>query len=88
MRRSTPPPAGQAPRTPISSINAFDAEFRSHYGYDQPATPLSAMGIIAAATGDTASSVIMGLALCIAYFAAAVMFVGALGDNRAISRRV
>jgi hypothetical protein len=30
----------------------------------------------------------MGLALCIAYFAAAVMFVGALGDNRAISRRV
>ncbi|MGO8935578.1 MAG: 2-oxoacid:acceptor oxidoreductase family protein, partial [Terracidiphilus sp.] len=55
MRRSTPPPAGQAPRTPISSINAFDAEFRSHFGYDQPATPLSAMGIIAAATGDTAS---------------------------------
>jgi hypothetical protein len=41
-----------------------------------------------ATTGDTASSVIMGLALCIAYFAAAVMFVGALGDNRAISRRV
>ena len=55
MRRSTPPPAGQAPRTPISSINVFDAEFRSHYGYNQPATPLSAMGVIAAATGDTAS---------------------------------
>ncbi len=55
MRRSTPPPTGQGPRTPISSINAFDAEFRSHFGYDQPATPLSAMGIIAAATGDTAS---------------------------------
>ncbi|MGD1106905.1 MAG: 2-oxoacid:acceptor oxidoreductase family protein, partial [Terracidiphilus sp.] len=55
MRRSTLPPAGQGPRTPISSINVFDAEFRSHYGYNQPATPLSAMGVIAAATGDTAS---------------------------------
>ena len=36
-------------------INDFDAEFRSHFGYNQPATPLSAMGVIAAATGDTAS---------------------------------
>jgi pyruvate-ferredoxin/flavodoxin oxidoreductase len=55
MRRSTPRPAGQGPRTPVSSINVFDAEFRSHYGYNQPATPLSALGVIAAATGDTAS---------------------------------
>ncbi len=55
MRRSTPPPAGQGPRTPISTVAAFDAEFRSHYGYNQPATPLSAMGVIAAGTGDTAS---------------------------------
>jgi len=53
--RSTPVPAGQGPRAPIDSIATFDAEFRSHYGYDQPATPLSAMGVIAAATGDTAS---------------------------------
>jgi pyruvate-ferredoxin/flavodoxin oxidoreductase len=53
--RSTPLPAGQAKRTPIDSITTFDAEFRSHYGYDQPSTPLSAMGVIAAATGDTAS---------------------------------
>ena len=53
--RSTPMPAGQAKRAPIGSIAAFDAEFRSHYGYNQPATPLSAMGVIAAATGDTAS---------------------------------
>ena len=45
----------RAPRTPIDSIAAFDAEFRSNYGYNQPATPLSAMGVIAAATGDTAS---------------------------------
>jgi pyruvate-ferredoxin/flavodoxin oxidoreductase len=54
-RRSTPPPTGQAARTPVSTIAAFDAEFRSTYGYNQPATPLSAMGVIAAATGDTAS---------------------------------
>ncbi len=55
MRRSIGAPAGQGPRTPISQINVFDAEFRSHFGYDQPATPLSAMGVIAAGTGDTAS---------------------------------
>jgi pyruvate-ferredoxin/flavodoxin oxidoreductase len=53
--RSTPVPAGQGTRTPISSVAKFDAEFRSTYGYDQPSTPLSAMGVIAAATGDTAS---------------------------------
>jgi pyruvate-ferredoxin/flavodoxin oxidoreductase len=53
--RSHEVPEGQGPRTPISTIEAFDAEFRSHYGYNQPATPLSAMGVIAAATGDTAS---------------------------------
>ncbi|MFP5206612.1 MAG: 2-oxoacid:acceptor oxidoreductase family protein, partial [Acidobacteriota bacterium] len=53
--RSTPLPAGQAERAPIASIAAFDAEFRSHFGYNQPATPLSALGVIAAATGDTAS---------------------------------
>ncbi|HVN92900.1 MAG TPA: 2-oxoacid:acceptor oxidoreductase family protein [Terracidiphilus sp.] len=55
MRRSTATPEGQGPRTPISQINVFDAEFRSHFGYNQPATPLSAMGVIAAGTGDTAS---------------------------------
>jgi len=53
--RSHALPAGQASRTPIASIAAFDAEFRAGYGYDQPATPLAAMGMIAAATGDTAS---------------------------------
>jgi len=53
--RSTAVPEGQGPRTPVSSIAAFDAEFRSNFGYDQPSTPLSAMGVIAAATGDTAS---------------------------------
>ncbi len=53
--RSTPVPAGQGPRPPIDRVAVFDAEFRSNYGYNQPATPLSAMGVIAAATGDTAS---------------------------------
>ncbi|MGB0065101.1 MAG: hypothetical protein WBP85_11700, partial [Terracidiphilus sp.] len=53
--RSHAAPEGQGPRTPISTIEAFDAEFRAHFGYNQPATPLSAMGVIAAATGDTAS---------------------------------
>ncbi len=53
--RSHVEPAGQGPRPPISSIANFDAEFRASYGYNQPATPLSAMGVIAAATGDTAS---------------------------------
>ena len=53
--RSHAIPEGQGPRTPVSSVATFDAEFRSNYGYNQPSTPLSAMGVIAAATGDTAS---------------------------------
>ena len=53
--RSTAIPDGQGPRTPISRVANFDAEFRSTFGYNQPATPLAAMGVIAAATGDTAS---------------------------------
>jgi pyruvate-ferredoxin/flavodoxin oxidoreductase len=53
--RSHPLPPGQAERPPIDTLTAFDAEFRSHFGYNQPASPLSAMGMIAAATGDTAS---------------------------------
>jgi len=53
--RSHALPAGQAERAPLARIANFDAEFRSHYGYNQPASPLAAMGMIAAATGDTAS---------------------------------
>jgi pyruvate-ferredoxin/flavodoxin oxidoreductase len=48
-------PEGQAARTPIATIAGFDAEYRSGQGYNQAATPLMAMGMIAAATGDTAS---------------------------------
>jgi len=53
--RSHALPAGQATRMPLASIANFNAEFRAHFGYNQPSTPLSAMGMIAAATGDTAS---------------------------------
>jgi pyruvate-ferredoxin/flavodoxin oxidoreductase len=53
--RSHAVPAGQAKRAPLASIAAFDAEFRSHFGYNQPSSPLSALGLVAAATGDTAS---------------------------------
>jgi pyruvate-ferredoxin/flavodoxin oxidoreductase len=53
--RSTALPEGQARRAPIASIAAFDAEYRAGLGYNQPSTPLAAMGMIAAATGDTAS---------------------------------
>ncbi len=53
--RSHLAPAGQTQRAPIAAVAGFDAEFRAGLGYNQPATPLSAMGVIAAATGDTAS---------------------------------
>ncbi len=53
--RSTPLPAGQSARPPVASVAAFDAEFRAGLGYNQPATPLTAVGVTAAATGDTAS---------------------------------
>ncbi|MGA3371810.1 MAG: 2-oxoacid:acceptor oxidoreductase family protein [Terracidiphilus sp.] len=53
--RSHALPAGQSHRAPLATVAKFDAEFRAHFGYNQPATPLAAMGLIAAATGDTAS---------------------------------
>ena len=33
----------------------FDSEFRSNYGYNQPASPLASVGVMAAGSGDTAS---------------------------------
>jgi pyruvate-ferredoxin/flavodoxin oxidoreductase len=53
--RSHPIPEGQDERTPLSRVAVFDAEFRSSYGYDQPASPLAALGVMAAGSGDTAS---------------------------------
>ena len=54
--RSHPIPEGQEERTPLTIVATFDAEFRSDYGYDQPASPLAAWGAMAAGSGDTASS--------------------------------
>src|SRR5258705_963494 len=53
--RSHPIPEGQAARTPLTTIRAFDSEFRSTYGYNQPASPLASLGVMAAGSGDTAS---------------------------------
>jgi pyruvate-ferredoxin/flavodoxin oxidoreductase len=53
--RSVPIPAGQGERTPLTRIATFDAEFRSGYGYNQPASPLASVGVMAAGSGDTAS---------------------------------
>jgi pyruvate-ferredoxin/flavodoxin oxidoreductase len=53
--RTHPAPLGQSERTPLTRIASFDQEFRSNYGYQQPATPYAALGIMAAGSGDTAS---------------------------------
>ncbi len=48
-------PAGQPARAPLAAVATFDREFRAGLGYNQAATPLSAVGVMAAATGATAS---------------------------------
>ena len=53
--RSHERPDEQEERTPVTQVASFDDEFRSDYGYDQPASPLAAMGVMAAGSGDTAS---------------------------------
>ncbi len=53
--RSHAVPEGQGERTPLTRVSVFDSEFRSDYGYDQPSSPLSALGVMAAGSGDTAS---------------------------------
>ncbi|MEQ1573656.1 MAG: 2-oxoacid:acceptor oxidoreductase family protein [Vicinamibacterales bacterium] len=53
--RSHAMPEGQAERTPFTRVADFDALFRAGLGYDQPASPLAALGVMAAGTGDTAS---------------------------------
>ena len=59
--RSFPAPAGQAERTPVTRIATFDAEFRSGYGYNQPSSALASVGVMAAASGDTASKYVARL---------------------------
>jgi pyruvate-ferredoxin/flavodoxin oxidoreductase len=53
--RSHEIPDGQLERTPFTRIGQFDDLFRSGYGYNQPANAYSALGVMAAGTGDTAS---------------------------------
>ena len=53
--RSHERPEEQLERTPFTRIKEFDDLFRSGYGYNQPANAYSALGIMAAGSGDTAS---------------------------------
>jgi pyruvate-ferredoxin/flavodoxin oxidoreductase len=53
--RSHAIPEGQDERTPLTRVAAFDAEFRGGLGYNQPASPLASLGVMAAGSGDTAS---------------------------------
>lgn len=53
--RSAAIPAGQDERAHFAQVATFNAEFRSGQGYNQPASPLMAIGVMAAATGATAS---------------------------------
>ncbi len=53
--RSHPMPEVQQKRTPLTQLAAFDALFRAGLGYNQPASPLASLGVMAAGSGDTAS---------------------------------
>jgi pyruvate-ferredoxin/flavodoxin oxidoreductase len=53
--RSHARPHDQDDRTPLSRIASFDGLFRAGLGYHQPATPLAALGVMAAGSGDKAS---------------------------------
>ena len=45
----------QPERNNLHSMEYYDQEFRAGLGYHQPASPLSAVGVVAAATGATSS---------------------------------
>ncbi|MCH9002400.1 MAG: 2-oxoacid:acceptor oxidoreductase family protein, partial [Planctomycetes bacterium] len=48
-------PTDQDDRAPLFRIESFDKEFRAGLGYHQPASSLSSLGVMAAATGATAT---------------------------------
>ncbi len=55
-RPAPPKPCGdQAPRPNLFSRAYFESEFKAGLGYNQPASPLAAVGIMASATGAGAS---------------------------------
>jgi pyruvate-ferredoxin/flavodoxin oxidoreductase len=49
------PPGVQEVRIPLTTLSAFNKEFKAGLGYNQPATPLSSVSMMAAGTGRTAS---------------------------------
>ena len=49
------PPAAQKERIPLARTETFDREFRADFGYDQPASILASVSMMAAGTGATAS---------------------------------
>ncbi|MFQ5411534.1 MAG: 2-oxoacid:acceptor oxidoreductase family protein, partial [Phycisphaerae bacterium] len=49
------PPVDQPDRAPIFRTETFDAEFRAGLGYHQPASTLASVGVMASATGATAT---------------------------------
>ena len=53
--RSIPIPTLQHERTPVTQVTSFNSEFRSGFGYNQPSSAYASVGVIAAASGDTAS---------------------------------
>ncbi len=53
--RSTLAPPGQMERIPLTRVATFDQEFRAGLGYNQPSSAFSSVGVMAAASGDTAS---------------------------------
>lgn len=51
----TPQPEKQEDRIPMYKTETFDDEYRAGLGYNQPSSPLAAVGVMAAASGATAS---------------------------------
>jgi pyruvate-ferredoxin/flavodoxin oxidoreductase len=45
------PPAAQEVRIPLTRLSTFNKEFKSGLGYNQPATPLASVSMMAAGTG-------------------------------------
>lgn len=52
---STEPAAQQEVRIPLTMISTFNKEYKAGLGYDQPATPLASVSMMAAGTGRAAS---------------------------------
>ncbi len=52
---SCDPPPAQPARTPMVTRTMFESEYRAGLGYHQPASPLAAVGVVAAAAGSSSS---------------------------------